>query len=76
MPEFAVRCTLSPEQKVVGPDVVIEAVGEGSTTIVAIAVSKHPRLVVPVTVYTVVTDGAAVTTAPVVDDKPAEGDQV
>ena len=58
----------------------IEAFGDtvrfnGVTVTVTVAVAEQDP-VVPVTVYVVVVVGLAVTVAPVVEDKPVEGDQV
>ena len=49
--------------------------GVGFTVTVEAAVPVQP-LSVPVTVYTVVVAGSAVTTLPVVDESPVAGDQV
>jgi hypothetical protein len=43
---------------------------------VVVVEPTHPKLLVPVTVYVVVSDGAAVTVAPVVADRPVAGDHV
>jgi hypothetical protein len=59
-------------QTLPGP-VIVPASGNGLILIITVAVLLQP-LVVPVTVYTVVADGLAVTVAPVADDKPVDGD--
>jgi len=44
LPPPAVRITLSPWQKVVGPPAVIVAVGNGFTVTVTASVEEHPPL--------------------------------
>ena len=50
--------------------------GTGPTVNVKLVVAEHPERFVPVTVYEVVTDGAAETVAPVLTLNPREGAQV
>ena len=69
-----------PAVNVVEAPVQIFAAGEtvkfkGVTVTVVVALAEHDP-VVPVTVYVVVAAGLAVTVAPVVADKPVDGDQV
>lgn len=69
-----------PAVKAVEAPVQMFAAGEtvrfnGVTVTVTFAVAEQEP-VVPVTVYVVVEVGLAVTEAPVVDDKPVDGDQV
>ncbi len=55
----------------------MEAVGADNTLTVIVAAEVQPlALSYPVTVYVVVVNGVAKTTAPVVVDKPVAGDQV
>ena len=51
-------------------------VGNEFTVTVTLAVFEHPLPFVPVAVYVVVTVGLAVGLAQVVQDKPADGDQL
>ena len=48
----------------------------GFTVTVTLAVSEHPLPFVPVTVYVVVTVGFATGLAQVMQDNPADGDQL
>jgi hypothetical protein len=50
--------------------------GKGFTVTVTVAVEVHPKELVPVTVYVVVTVGDAVGFAQVVQLKPVEGAQL
>jgi len=50
--------------------------GAGLTETITVAVLLQPAPLNPVTVYVVVEPGFAVTVAPVVADKPVEGDHV
>ena len=50
--------------------------GIGPTLTVKLCDAEHPKELVPVTVYEVVTDGAAETIAPVLTFSPSEGAQV
>ena len=66
---------LLPEQIVAGVAVGAR-VGLFATVMVAVAVAVQPTPSVPVTVYVVVVVGVATTDAPVVADKPVDGDQL
>lgn len=57
------------------PPVLALTVGEARTFTVDIAVLLQPAALVPVTVYTPVDEGEAVTVAPVVAERPVAGDQ-
>jgi hypothetical protein len=72
---LAVKLTLPPEHIGAGDDGFTVTVGVVVTVIVTVAVPLHP-LLVPVTVYVVVTDGKAVTINPTVLLNPAAGAQV
>ena len=71
MPPVAVNIVEEPLQ-IATPEPA-PMVGMALTVTVTITVLLQP-LVVPVTVYIVVDDGLAVTLAPVVADKPVDGD--
>jgi len=63
-----------PAQKFSGPDGVIIGDGAGLIETVAVDVPLQPAVDVPVTVYVVAVRGIAITVAPVVADKPVDGD--
>jgi hypothetical protein len=70
-PEVAlVSVTELPTQRF---PVVLIADGEAFTVAVTVALLEHPLLLVPVTVYVVVTEGLAVMVAPIVADNPVGG---
>ena len=70
----SLRVVVPPlSQRLNVPDI---AAGAGLTVTATGAVLAQPPDVVPVTVYTVVTVGVAVTVAPVVADSPEEGAHV
>ena len=71
---LAVSVVLFPSQIVCAAEAIV-TVGTGLTVTVTVVVPVHP-FVVPDTVYVVVDVGFAVTTAPVVEDKPVEGLQL
>ena len=75
LPPDAVRVELPPIQYDAGLGVAV-MVGLGLTVTVKAFVEEQPLEFVPVTVYVVVTVGLAVTIAPVVALRFADGDQV
>jgi len=65
-----------PPEQIEGADGVTVIVGLGLTVTVTVVLPVQPTKGVPVTVYVVVVVGKAVTTDPVVPDKPVPGDQL
>ena len=72
---LAVRTEDPPEQTKDG-SAETDTEGKGLTVMVDVAVAVHPARLAPVTVYTVLADGFAVTTDPVVALKLVLGDQL
>src|SRR2546430_2603275 len=71
---FAVKVDVCPEQILVGLATIV-IVGFGDILIVTVVVPEHAPLV-PVSVYVVVTEGLALTLAPVVALNPVAGPQL
>ena len=73
IPPVAVNVEFPPLQIVDGVAVATGVEGVSDDVMVVVAVAVHPFPSVPVTVYVVVTPGAASTVIPVVADNPAAG---
>ncbi len=69
------RVVVSPLQTV-APPVIAATVGMVATVIETLEVLLQPLVSIPVTVYVVVTEGLAVTDAPVPADKEVAGSQL
>jgi hypothetical protein len=69
----AVKFVPLPGQ-IIGEEGVIVTIGKGFTNTTTVVELTHPLASVPVTEYTVVTIGLAVTLDPVEDDNPLTGD--